>query len=607
MSKEEISNEILSNPIRLRESYILNNHTNLYNDVLDYINVHLPDLPTEVTFKEKLWYYFNGEINEKMCKICSSKVSFNKKFTDGYKEYCSARCSQQNPETKLKRKNTIIEIYGVDNIAKLDISKVKAELTNLERYGCKSSFQNEEVREKWRKNIREKYGVEHTFQLEEVKEKSKKTILEKYEVEHYVQSDEYKDKLIEMGHCEYMKDVYHSKTIRTNTRKYGVAHYIQSIDFIRKKDVFLKKHGIEHINQLDTKIKKTKLGQKRRLNLKYNSMGFELIQMEDDFVTLKDLNSCNHIFKINKQVFRKRVSLSSSGVIVCTKCNEIQTNVSYMEKELYNYLTNFIEPKDIITSDRKILSGLELDIYIPRLKLAFEFNGLYWHSELKKPKNSHLCKTEICEEDNISLLHIWEDDWLYKTDMIKSIIKNKLGITDNKIYARKCFIKKVDSKTSRIFLKSNHLQGDSNSKVKLGLYHNDILVSLMTFGDRFINGKKETELIRFCNILDTCVIGSASKLFKYFINNYDVGIIKSYADVSMFSGDLYKILGFDYIHRSTLNYFWVVDNLRKHRFNYTKGKLVKQGFDSTKTEVEIMYERGYYRIWGCGYDLYIFK
>ena len=81
----------------------------------------------------------------------------------------------------------------------------------------------------------------------------------------------------------------------------------------------------------------------------------------------------------------------------------------------------------------------------------------------------------------------------------------------------------------------------------------------------------------------------------------------SYADISQFSGNLYNKLGFEWVHRSSPNYWWVINVVRHHRFNWNKKRLVKEGFDSNMTEVEIMYSRGYFRIFGCGQDKYVLK
>jgi hypothetical protein len=249
---------------------------------------------------------------------------------------------------------------------------------------------------------------------------------------------------------------------------------------------------------------------------------------------------------------------------------------------------------------------MEIDVYIPELKLGFEFNGLYWHSEIYKEKNYHLDKTKLCNDQGISLFHIWEDDWLYKQDIVKSMILNKLGKTLNKIFARKCIIKIVDdNKLVKDFLETNHIQGFVGSKIKIGLFYNDELVSLMTFGNlRKSLGQKSQEgsyeLLRFCNKLNTTVVGGASKLFKYFLNNYDVKQVTSYSDLSRSNGNMYKQLGFTLQHNSDPNYYYIIDGIRKHRFNFRKDKLVKEGADPLKTEIQIMNEKGFYRIFDCG-------
>jgi very-short-patch-repair endonuclease len=272
------------------------------------------------------------------------------------------------------------------------------------------------------------------------------------------------------------------------------------------------------------------------------------------------------------------------------------------EKEFFELFENI----KTLKNNRKIINPYELDIYIPELKLAFEFNGLYWHNELNKENNYHLNKTEMCENKGIQLIHIWEDDWLYKKNIVKSIIFNKLG-KSNKIYARKCKIKEViDNKLIREFLEKNHIQGFIGSKIKIGLYYNDELVSLMTFGNRRIAmGKKTTnqdeyELLRFCNKLNTNVIGGASKLFKYFINNYKPQEITTYADRSFSQGKLYETLGFNFIGKTEPNYYYIIDGIRHYRFNFRKDKLIKEGFDPNKTEHEIMLNRKIYRIYDSG-------
>jgi hypothetical protein len=179
-----------------------------------------------------------------------------------------------------------------------------------------------------------------------------------------------------------------------------------------------------------------------------------------------------------------------------------------------------------------------------------------------------------------------------------------LGLTKNKIYGRKCVIKNVTLKESALFLEKNHIQGVVNTSIRIGLYYNEELVSLMCFNKPRL-GIGTTydgyELSRFCNKLNTNVIGGADKLLKYCIKTYQPKEILSYADKRWSQGDLYEKLGFIKSHVNKPNYYYVIGKNRKHRFGFRKEILRKQGFDTkNKTEHEIMMERKIYRIYDCG-------
>ena len=230
---------------------------------------------------------------------------------------------------------------------------------------------------------------------------------------------------------------------------------------------------------------------------------------------------------------------------------------------------------------------------------------MYWHSEEYLNNNYHLNKTQECEKQSIKLIHIFEDEWLYKQEIVKSRLQNILGLTPNKIYGRKTEIREVSSKITKEFLIDNHIQGNVNSKINLGLYYNDELVSLMTFGNlRKSMGSTQKddsyELLRFCNKLNTTVIGGADKLLKNFIRLYTPKEIISYADRRWSQGNLYEKLNFTHIHDSKPNYWYILGTNREYRFKYRKDVLVKEGYDPSKTEHQIMINRGIYRIYDCG-------
>ena len=231
------------------------------------------------------------------------------------------------------------------------------------------------------------------------------------------------------------------------------------------------------------------------------------------------------------------------------------------------------------------------------MNIGFEFNGLYWHSDKFKESVYHLNKTNYFKDKGIRIIHIWEDDWVYKNPIIKSQILNILK-KNEKIFARKCFVIEVDVKTTGKFLDDNHIQGKSNSVKKLGLYYNDELVSLMTF-DNFEGRKKMEEggwnLSRFCNKLNTNVIGGASKLLNYFIKTYNPSRIVSYADKDWSIGALYQTLGFENVGGNGPDYKYIVGGKRVHKSRYKKSKL-----NTELTESKQMELNGINKIFDCG-------
>jgi hypothetical protein len=279
------------------------------------------------------------------------------------------------------------------------------------------------------------------------------------------------------------------------------------------------------------------------------------------------------------------------------------TGPSVEENKLYDFVKQLCS--DAIQNDRDILSGLELDIVIPSLKIAIEYNGGYFHSDIFKNKKYHLNKQRDAKIKGYRLIHIWESDWLYKTEITKSIIKSIMGTTKQKIYARKTTLKEISFSESNEFLHLNHLQGRGISKIRIGLFDDDELVSVMTFSSlRPATGQVAKdgyyELQRFCNKLDTTVIGGASKLFKYFQKNYIFKSIISYANKDWSVGSLYDKLGMTYIGDTAIGYFYVKSKHRYNRFQFQKHKLVESGADPKLTEYEIMLKNGFYRIWDCG-------
>lgn len=574
---------------------------------IDYLNLIELNIPKEVIYRslsEKIYYFVNNITSPIIC-TCGKHRSYIG-FKNGYRTTCG------NKECIVKhRKQTCIDKYGVDNPKKSKEILEKEKNNILKKWNGVHYMNNINVKEKFNNTMIENWGVQWAQQSKEISEKSIETFnnnpnreeiiknrtnsnLNKSEDEKQLILNKKRDTLIKnWGSSENFYNYVNLKVKEKSIINYNTNHHLAAPEIIAKR---VNSYYETITNKIITKLPNDII-YVDRINNKNNT---------DNIIKLKCLK-CDNEFDINRQYLETRLN---TDMDICLHCNPILHGKSNMEIDLLNFIKD--NYNDIIETNTKSIISNELDIYLPKLKIGFEFNGLYWHSELYKDKNYHLNKTSECNKLGIQLIHIWEDDWIYKQDIVKSIILNKLG-KSTKIYARKTEIKEIDNNTLvRDFLKVNHIQGFVGAKIKYGLFYNNELVSLMTFGSlRKSLGQKGSEgtyeLLRFCNKLNTSIIGGASKLFKHFIQDYNPLEVISYSDNSRSIGNMYDKLGFGLSHESSPNYYYIINEMRYHRFNFRKDKLVKEGFDPNKTEIQIMSERGYFRIFDCGTKKWIYK
>lgn len=265
------------------------------------------------------------------------------------------------------------------------------------------------------------------------------------------------------------------------------------------------------------------------------------------------------------------------------------------------------------TNDRTIITPKELDIYIPALNIAIECNGCYWHSDVEKPKDYHIKKFQECAKKGIQLIQVWEDWMINKPEIVRSFLQAKLGICYKTYFARKCEVREIDYQTANIFLEENHIQGKCSSNYRLGLYFNGQLVSVMCFNKRSaVSGPKvlndsEAELIRFCNLIGTRVIGGAGKLLRHYIRKFHPSLITSYSANDISNGRLYQSLGFVTDGKISESYWYIEPGTfkRQHRSIYTRSGIVRKWSeydinDKTWTERMVMDSKGYMRIYDSG-------
>jgi hypothetical protein len=425
-------------------------------------------------------------------------------------------CYCGKPTTFVSTTKGFREFCSTDCAYKSNSLKERRRITNIERYGFENPMKSDKVKLNHKKSIINKYGVDNISKSMDVKIKKEKSMIDKYGVKFNSQREEVK---------EVISNKMTLYNIENNTNRH-INHWID------------------------------KLGE---LNLEF---------------VLKELNSIveikcpigDHSFKIHKTTFNDRIS---NNTPICTVCNPVGDFSSHKENDLFNWLSG-VYKGEIIQSYR---DGLEIDIYLPDLKIGFEFNGLYWHSEKYKEKNYHKYKTDYFLDRGIRVIHIWEDDWDLKCDIVKSQITNILGMS-NRVFARKCEIFEIeDVKIFRNFLNDNHIQGYVSSKIKIGLFYEGELVSLMSF-DKFEGRKKmgesEWNLNRFCNKIGYSVVGGFSKLLNFFVNRYTPKRITSYSDSSWSLGDLYISNKFIMYSDILPDYKYVTDKVRVNKSNFKK-------------------------------------
>ena len=263
----------------------------------------------------------------------------------------------------------------------------------------------------------------------------------------------------------------------------------------------------------------------------------------------------------------------------CPKCSNQQ---SLAEEEIVSFINEIIPNVEIQQRNRKLINPYEIDIVIPSYNFAIEYNGLVWHSEkLNKNEYYHLNKTAACENKGIRLIHIFEDEWLYKRDIVKSKLMEILHCSPIKISADDCEIKEITAKEYKEFIITNCIKNTQSASIRYGLFHKDELISVMAI--KKANDFGLYELLSLSDRLYTDVIEGDEALFKYFIKEYKPKIVTTKVDRRWSDGKEIEKLGFSLVRYDEPNY-WYVDG--KHRISESKAKAFKN--------------KDLYRIYDCG-------
>lgn len=610
--------------------------------------------PDSVTIAERVFAFLNGQTELNKCIVCGSAIIPSHR---SQQLYCGPSCTGKSPITKNKVGSTCRRRYNTSNPMKSEVVRNKSKNTCRTRYGGDTPASSPLVLAKIRKTNLSRYGVENVLSLTEVRDRAAATCMDRYghrtghcqstadkasdtNVIRYgekvasrsniikqktketcrtrygcdapmqasdVQARSRQTNFATIGH-EYpmQSSTVRAKAITTCLAKYAVANPASS-DVAKQstKDTCMQKYGVEYPGQIPGVVDKAratfrhKLGADNPSQVHYTP---EQLSVLTDKTVLESLYIKNGY---NATTTGSDLGVSHSTILRYLRRNgsDVKTCiVSAEEKCLFDYFSTEIGV-EVHQNRRDLISPYELDLYFPEHSIAVEYDGLYWHTESNKGRSYHLKKTELCRKNGIHLLHIFSSD---NMEIWKSVICSKLGIYERRIGARSTAIREVRPDDARTFLSSNHLQGAINSSIRLGLYHENELVSLMTFGKSRFNKSYEYELLRFCSKIGYQVIGGASKLLKH----SGIKNCVSYANRRWSDGQLYTSLGFKYVGESSPNYFYTDDCIKLHSRNQFQKHMLEQKldvFDPELSESANMANNGYSRIWDCGNLVYEYK
>ena len=287
----------------------------------------------------------------------------------------------------------------------------------------------------------------------------------------------------------------------------------------------------------------------------------------------------------------------------------------------------------VLSDDRTILpSTKELDIVVPDHHLAIEFNGIFSHSEQaafethSKPllHNYHAEKTREAREQGYQLVHVWEDDWVHRRELVMRACAHRLHAVDRlpnvlpdinplaceRLYARKLTVRTVPGNVARRFWQDNHLQGPVNCSVNIGLYDRDgILRALLgvgrkNHGSRVSLPEGTWDIQRYATL--GTIVGGFTRLLAHAETLLPVHTWTSWSDNDISDGGMYQAAGFTPDKRQGASYSYVGRTTRwerVHRSTYTKQRFIDDpdlAYEPGQTEHEAALANRLYRIYDAG-------
>lgn len=525
------------------------------------------------------------------------------------------------PDVEAKTKATLLSKYGVDNPAKSEIVRDKMTNTCVDRYGVPyPSTMCPEIKSKVKTTMMERYGVEHPMHSSDILQRAldhrQETMSDPIKREDILSRTKASQEKL-YGGWGMASPILADKACKTMERLYGAKYYTMS-------DVGKKKVAESNIAKFGVAVSTKNAAVRAKLKQTLLSKQSPQVQSfkENPIAFIQELPE----YKRTEPMLASILGVTPSTISVFVCRNNLQGYLVNTYSSMENTVCSWLDDWGIkyIRCSKSVIPPLELDIYIPSHNIAIECNPTATHnSSFKtpwgtepKPYMYHKNKSIACRDIGIFLFHIFGYEMNARPDVIKSMLRNALGCTESKIYGRDTYVVELSAEESMRFLNEHHRQGGTNASIRLGLKHKmtNKLVAVMTFNKvRSTIGESDDEgeileLSRFCNQINTTVVGAASKLFKYFKQHYSFDKVISFSDIAHTKGDLYSVLGFRQVNESKPSYVWVSLKGASYfnRVSCQKKNLPNLFPDVTAedvanhTEKEIMMNHGFAQVFDSG-------
>lgn len=500
-----------------------------------------------------------------------------------------------------------------------------------------------------------KYNIKRTpKQISNLKQtKMKRTMMERYGVENSMSVKEFRDSVSNSHKARTKEQIENSthKRQQTKLNKYGDANY-HNID--KTKQTMMQRYGVTMGYQTDTAIT-NRINAVQRIYGVDNAFKSKQVHQLSIKSIKEKYGVCSTLQVPTIKLKIKRTMKTKYGVENPMKCEELKQKLMHTMKTKYGVEYGCMTPQcreatpltisklnrswfDKIYKEigikpefEKNINNMSYDLCIGNLLIdinpSISHNSTYGflfmtgRSDKNRPVKYNYHYNRAINAINNGYMLISVFDWMDK-DKIIDIIKAKLRCLNTKIYGNKCKVKEISQSDANEFLDKYHLQGGTTGQsVCIGLFYQDELVQVQTFGKPRFNKRAEWEAIRLASKTDTFILGGVTKGFNYFVKKYNPKTIISYNSLNISTGATDDMQGFKLQGYSKSQGMWV-NMLNNDNPNFIRDmSLRSQGIDrllhkpstnypdyqgtfETSNEYLIIKE-GYVKVYDCGNVTYM--